>query len=79
MLFRSSDGEVDELIDAQRLQPDLEKRKALVQKANLITSNKVACAFVFHPVDVLVHHKRVNFPAVSRIPGLVDMDRVTIS
>jgi len=39
----------------------------------------VACAFIFHPVDVLVHHKRVNFPKESRIPGLMDMDRITIS
>jgi len=74
-----SDKEVDELVDAQRFETDLDKRKAMVQKANLITSSKVACAFIFHPVDVLVHHKRVNFPKESRIPGLVDMDRVTIS
>ena len=74
-----SDKEVDELVDAQRFETNLEKRKALVQRANLITSNKVACAFIFHPVDVLVHHKRVNFPKESRIPGLMDMDRITIS
>jgi len=30
-------------------------------------------------VDVLVHNKRVNFPKRSRIPGLVDLDRTTLS
>ena len=74
-----SDKEVDELVTAQRFETDLDKRKALVQRANLITSNKVACAFIYHPADVLVHHKRVNFPKESRIPGLMDMDRITIS
>jgi hypothetical protein len=29
-------------------------------------------------MDILVHHKSVNYPAESRIPGLVDLDRVTI-
>jgi hypothetical protein len=55
------------------------KRKALVQKANKITSDKVASIFLFHPADILVYHKRVNFPKQSRIPGLVDLDRVTMS
>ena len=49
-----------------------------MQKANKITSDKVACAFLFHPVDVLVYSKKVNFPNESRIPGLVDLDRVTL-
>ena len=74
-----SDKEVDELVDAQRLQADLKKRKTMVQKINKITSDKVACAFVFHPMDIQVRHKSVNFPAESRIPGLTDLDRVTIS
>ena len=51
----------------------------LVQKANRITSDKVACGFLYHPVDVQVRHKSVNFPAESRIPGLNDLDRVTLS
>jgi peptide/nickel transport system substrate-binding protein len=50
-----------------------------VQQANLITSNKVALAFTHHPLDTLVYRTEVNFPAVSRIPGLVDLDRVTLS
>jgi ABC-type transport system substrate-binding protein len=33
----------------------------------------------YDPDDGLVDHKRVNFPQVSRIPGLVDLDRTTIS
>jgi ABC-type transport system substrate-binding protein len=74
-----SDAKVDELIDQQRLQTDLEKRKAMVQEANKITSDKVASLFVFHQPDILVYHKGVNFPAESRIPGLVDLDRTTVS
>ncbi len=74
-----SEREVDRLIKEQRLQADPKKRREMVQKANKITSDKLACGFLFHPVDVLVHHKRVNFPKVSRIPGLVDLDRTTLS
>jgi len=74
-----SDKEVDGLIDQQRVTANINKRKELVQKANRITSDKVAGAFVFHPADVQVRRKEVNFPPESRIPGLVDMDRVTLS
>ena len=74
-----SDAEVDRLIDEQRLQTDPRKRKEMIQRVNKITSDKVASAFVFHPVDAQVRHKSVNFPAESRIPGLVDLDRTTIS
>jgi ABC-type transport system substrate-binding protein len=74
-----SEQEVDRLIKEQRLQSDPNKRREMVQKANKITSDKLASAFLYHPVDVLVHHKRVNFPKVSRIPGLVDLDRTTMS
>jgi ABC-type transport system substrate-binding protein len=74
-----ADAEVDKLIAEQSATADLEKRRELVDKANKITSDKVASAFLFHPPDVLVHHKTVNFPKESRIPGLVDLDRVTLS
>ena len=74
-----SDARVDELIEQQRLETDPERRKALVQEANKITSDKVASAFVFHQMDILVHTKAVDFPAQSRIPGLVDLDRTTVS
>jgi peptide/nickel transport system substrate-binding protein len=70
--------EADELIEQQRVETDLDKRKELVQKANLITSDKVAAAFLFHPLDILVYRKEVNYPDESRIPGLVDLDRVTL-
>ncbi len=73
-----SDKEVDELIEQERVETDLERRKELVQKANKITSDKVAAAFLYHPLDILVYRKEVNYPDVSRIPGLVDLDRVTI-
>ncbi len=56
---------------------DLEKRRELVRQVNRITSDKVASGFLYHPVDTLVHSKAINFPAESRIVGLVDMDRVT--
>ncbi len=74
-----SEDEVDRLIDSQRTTADLEERKSLVQTANKLTSDKVACAFIFHPVDNLVYRKEVNFPNESRIPGLVDLDRVTVA
>ncbi|MFQ5973381.1 MAG: ABC transporter substrate-binding protein, partial [Alphaproteobacteria bacterium] len=74
-----SDEEVDRLIDEQRMTTDLEERKALVQQANKITSDKVASAFLYHPANILVHHVSVNFPAESRVPELVDFDRVTVS
>ena len=74
-----SEADVDNLGLEQRTETDPDKRKALVQQVNQITSDKVATAFLFHPADILVHHKSVNFPAESRIPGLVDLDRVTIS
>lgn len=74
-----SDSEVDRLVDQQAVTPEPARRKTLVQDANRITSDKVASVFVYHPIDALVHNKRVNFPEVSRIPGLVDLDRVTIS
>ena len=73
-----SNAEADALIDEQSVTADLEKRKELVQKANQITSDRVACGFLYHPVDVQVRHKSVNFPAESRIPGLHDFDRVTL-
>lgn len=73
-----SDKEVDALIEQQRVETDLEKRKELVQRANKITSDKVAAVFLTHPLDILVYRKEVNYPDVSRIPGLVDLDRVTI-
>jgi hypothetical protein len=50
-----------------------------VQKADRLTSDKVACAFLYHPMDVLVYRKSVNYPKESRIPGLIDLDRVTLS
>ncbi|MGI9384316.1 MAG: ABC transporter substrate-binding protein [Methyloligellaceae bacterium] len=74
-----SEKEADRLINEQGQTADLNKRKELVQKANRITSDKVACAFLFHPADVLVYRKNVKFPSESRIPGLVDLDRVTLS
>jgi ABC-type transport system substrate-binding protein len=74
-----SDDEVDRLVAEQSVTPDPERRRELVQQANLLTSNKVAAMFVFHPVSPLVTRKEVNFPAESRIPDLVDLDLVTVS
>lgn len=74
-----SDTRMDELTEQQRVEADLETRKALVQEANAITSNKVTSAFLLHPLDILVYSSNVNFPDESRIPGLVDLDRTTVS
>ena len=74
-----SDAEVDKLVAEQSAMADIEKRKILVNKADKITSDKVASIFLYHPADILVHHASVNFPIESRIPGLVDLDRVTLS
>jgi ABC-type transport system substrate-binding protein len=74
-----ADAEVDQLIKEQSRTADINKRKELVQKANRISSDKVASAFLFHPSDILVYHSSVNYPDESRIPGLVELDRVTVS
>jgi ABC-type transport system substrate-binding protein len=73
-----SDTEADELIEQQRVTTDLDQRKELVQQANKISSDKVATIFTHHPLDILVYRKELNVPDESRIPGLVDLDRVTI-
>ena len=74
-----SDKRADELIDQQRLETDPVKRKAMVQEANRITSEKVACAFLFHLMSILVYRTSVDYPAVSRIPGLVELDRISLA
>ena len=74
-----SNTEADELIDQQRLEIDLEKRKAMVQQVNRLTSEKVACAFLYHPTSILVYRKTINYPATARIPGLVELDQVSFA
>ncbi len=70
---------VDELINQQAVTADPEARKALVQEANQLTSDKLASIFLFHGTEILVHRAEVTFPAESRIVGLRDLDRVSIS
>lgn len=74
-----SEADADAATDQQAVTPKPEDRKALVQKANQITSDKVACGFLYHPVDILVHSSKVNVPPESRIPGLHDFDRMTLT
>jgi len=74
-----SNSEVDELVDEQAVTSDPDARRALVQKANKITSDMVACGFLFHPVDIRAYSSKVNVPDESKIPGLTDLDRITIS
>ena len=74
-----SEKRVDELIDTQNKQIDPKVRKTMVQEANKLTSDKVACAFLYHPSWHFIFHKSVNFPKVSQITGLADLDRTTIS
>ena len=73
-----SEAEVDRLVAEQSVTPDPAKRKEVVQKANVLTSDKAAAMFVFHPVTTLVTRQEVNYPAQSRIPDLVDLDLVTV-
>jgi ABC-type transport system substrate-binding protein len=73
-----SDTAVDDMIAEQATVIDLEARKALVQQANQISSDKVATIFTHHPTDILVYRSEVNFPDESRIAGLVDLDRTSI-
>jgi hypothetical protein len=51
----------------------------MVQEANKLNSDKVTCAFLFHPAWFFIYRTNVNFPKVSWIPGLADLDRTTIS
>jgi ABC-type transport system substrate-binding protein len=74
-----SEDEADALIKEQSATADPDSRRALVQRANAITSNKVACAFLYHPVDVLVHNKSVIVPEDARIPGLHELDRISLA
>ena len=74
-----SDPEVDRLVQEQGKTADPAARRELVQKANKLCSDKVTQAFLYHPADVMVWRKEVSFPDESRIPGLVDLDRVTLS
>lgn len=74
-----SEAEADAATDAQSVTANLEERRALVQKANAITSNKVACGFLYHPVDTLVHATSVIVPEEARIPGLHELDRISLA
>jgi peptide/nickel transport system substrate-binding protein len=74
-----SDAEVDRLVAEQSVTPEPARRREIVQQANLLTSDKVAALFVYHPISTLVLRKEVDFPAASRIPDLVDLDLVTVS
>lgn len=74
-----SSTEVDELVNEQAVTADPDARRQLVQQANQITSDKVACGFLFHPVDIRAYSSKVNVPDESKIPGLTDLDRITLS
>jgi len=49
----------------------------MVQEANWIHSAKVACAFLYHRMSTLVYRKTLIYPPESRIPGLVELDRIS--
>ena len=70
---------VDELINEQAVTADPDARKALVQEANQLTSDKLASIFIFHGTEILVHRAEVTYPPESRIVGLRDLDRVSLS
>jgi peptide/nickel transport system substrate-binding protein len=71
-----SSSEADTAIAEQSVTADPAERKKLVQEANAITSNKVACGFLYHPVDILVYNKKITVPTDARIPGLHELDRI---
>jgi ABC-type transport system substrate-binding protein len=71
------DPEVDRLVTQQSITADPEARRELVRQANEITSHKVAQAFLYHPANIMVTRKEVDYPPEGRIPGLVDLDRVS--
>ncbi len=73
--FFSADR-VDELIHEQAVTADPDARKALVQEANQLTSDKLASIFIFHGTEILVHRAEVAVPPAGRIVGLRDLDRV---
>jgi hypothetical protein len=74
-----------ETISAILLAPDrrtawsAERHRKPVQQANLLTSDKVAAMFLFHPVGPLVTRKEVDYPPENRITDLMDLDLVTVS
>jgi ABC-type transport system substrate-binding protein len=74
-----SEPEVDRLVEEQAVTADPDKRRELVQRVNQIMSDKAAQAFIYHPIDAMVWRNEVQFPDASRIPGLVDLDRTTLS
>jgi peptide/nickel transport system substrate-binding protein len=71
-------AEVDELISEQAITADINARKALVQQANQITSDKLATIFTWHPTEIFVYRAEIDFPAASQIVGLRDMDRISL-
>ena len=74
-----SETEADAATEEQSVTADPAHARVLVQKANAITSNKVACGFLYHPVDVLVHSTTVIVPEDARIPGLHELDRISLA
>ena len=74
-----SEAESDAAADALSLVADPQERRDLVRKANRITSDKVTCGFLYHPVDVLVYHKSIQVPDEARIPGLHELDRISLT
>ncbi len=74
-----SEADADAATDEQSVTASPEARRELVQAANAITSNKVACGFLYHPVDILVYSNAVNVPADARIPGLHELDRISLA
>lgn len=74
-----SEAEADAATDQESVTAKPEERKVLVQKANAITSNKVACGFLYHPVDILVYNKKITVPEDARIPGLHELDRISLT
>ena len=75
----SSEAEADALIDAAIGHRRSARHDAIGAKGQQDHLDKVACGFLYHPVDVQVHSRASTSRTESRIPGLHELDRVTLA
>lgn len=71
-----SNRQVDALNEAQKQTADVEKRVRWVQAAVDLIAKDAPAVFLFHPKDTMAH--RTNVRGFVHIPGLRDLDAVTV-
>jgi hypothetical protein len=74
--FCYSNAEVDRLNAAQRRTVDVAARAQLVHKVIELVARDAPGVFLYHPKDVVAHRKNVK--GFTLIPGLRDLDTVTV-